>query len=95
MHHKFPYYLLNLQKLSEMRTSVFNSRIITLRYCSTNWLAGLNVATYLIKARTVEHRNGNGRLTRNNGVTVGICVFCEGRVETILFLSEILVNTGN
>jgi hypothetical protein len=41
--YKCPYYLLNLQKLFEMRSSVFSAQLTTLWYRSTNRLAGLNL----------------------------------------------------
>jgi hypothetical protein len=41
--YKYLYYLLNLQKLFEMRSSMFNTQFTTLWYRSANWLAGLNL----------------------------------------------------
>jgi hypothetical protein len=43
IHYKFLYYLLNLQKLFEMRSFMFNAQLITPWYRSTNWLIGLNL----------------------------------------------------
>jgi hypothetical protein len=39
-----------------------------------------NTVAYLLKVRAVQSEKqpllGNGRVTRNDGVTVGSCVFC-------------------
>jgi hypothetical protein len=46
------------------------------------------IMAYLLKARNVEPAKqpllGNGCVTRNNGVTVGIGIFCAVRAEAIL-----------
>jgi hypothetical protein len=48
--------------------------------CSNSALTSENTVAYLLKARTVEPEKqqllGNGRVTRNNGVTVGSGVLC-------------------